>query len=477
LGRVRAAFGAPLPERRRRVLNLALEKAPFLALSLFQAGMTIHLQGKDGIRDGIGMLSRIGHSLAAMLAYLGQTVWPAGLSFQLFESSWGRYSGMMIPAAAAIALVTAVVLRFAGRQPWLATGWFWYLAALLPVSGIVPSGIQWLSDRFTYVPHIGLMVGLVWTAGSVPAGLLRSALAGLLALALIPLAAAARRQSYAWKDGATLLGRGIACCPGDLDYSVRYVEQLMAVGRFAEARAELDRHRDRSMDPKDGIDLQDRYLTVVDRSEGRARAIATAREYLARDARFFRTRLRLADFLTEERRYAEAIPEFEQVLAVPALRPSDRAYALEGLGIALRGQGKTAEALARFREGLAADPARARLHYQLGELLAAQGELSAARGHYEAALRLEPGNSLIRLGLADLLLAGGESESAGALLRDEASRSVGYGEGFYAQGRLQEAQGDRAGASASYEAARRAPAQWPELQALVSRRLGRPSQP
>jgi cytochrome c-type biogenesis protein CcmH/NrfG len=133
--------------------------------------------------------------------------------------------------------------------------------------------------------------------------------------------------------------------------------------------------------------------------------------------------------------------------------------------------------LARFLEGIAVDPARSRLHYQLGELLAARGELAAARDHYAEALRLEPENPLIRLGLADLLMAGGEAADAGALLREVASRQPGSGEGLYAQGRLQEAQGDRAAALASYEAALRAPAQWPELRAVVLKRLGRPSSP
>jgi tetratricopeptide (TPR) repeat protein len=477
LGRFRAAFEAPLPERRRRVLNLALEKAPFLALSLFQAGMTIHLQGKGGLRPGIGLLSRVEHALAAVLVYLGQTFWPADLSLRFFDIPWARYSGTLLPVAAAVALTTAVVLRFALRQPWLAAGWFWYLAALLPVSGIVPSGFQWLSDRYTYVPHIGLMVGLVWTTCAIPARVPRAILVGLLALALIPLAASTRRQLFYWRDGSTLLGKGIAASSGDMVYVDKYVEELLLEGKLAEARAELDRHRDRLLDPTWGIEIQDRYLTLAERAEGRVGAIAKAREFLAADSRFFRTRLRLAEFLSEERRYAEAIPEYETVLAVPVLRPTDRAYALEGLGIALRGQGKEAEALARFLEGIAVDPARSRLHYQLGELLAARGELAAARDHYAEALRLEPENPLIRLGLADLLMAGGEAADAGALLREVASRQPGSGEGLYAQGRLQEAQGDRAAALASYEAALRAPAQWPELRAVVLKRLGRPSSP
>lgn len=37
-------------------------------------------------------------------------------------------------------------------------GWLWFLGTLLPVLGIVQVGRQWIADRYTYLPAIGLSI-------------------------------------------------------------------------------------------------------------------------------------------------------------------------------------------------------------------------------------------------------------------------------------------------------------------------------
>ena len=46
-------------------------------------------------------------------------------------------------------------------------GLAWFAGLLLPVSGIIPSGLGAMADRFTYIPSIGLAVAAVWFAGAV----------------------------------------------------------------------------------------------------------------------------------------------------------------------------------------------------------------------------------------------------------------------------------------------------------------------
>ena len=54
---------------------------------------------------------------------------------------------------------------FGGRKcPYLAVGWFWYLGMLVPVIGLVQVGDQSMADRYTYLPQIGLAIGLTWGA-------------------------------------------------------------------------------------------------------------------------------------------------------------------------------------------------------------------------------------------------------------------------------------------------------------------------
>ena len=47
-------------------------------------------------------------------------------------------------------------------MPVLFTGWFWYLVTLLPVIGLIQIGDHDITDRYTYIPFIGLFLAFVW---------------------------------------------------------------------------------------------------------------------------------------------------------------------------------------------------------------------------------------------------------------------------------------------------------------------------
>lgn len=48
------------------------------------------------------------------------------------------------------------------KAPWFFLGWFWYLGMLFPVSGVVQFGGHSFADRFSYIPHVGLIIVIVW---------------------------------------------------------------------------------------------------------------------------------------------------------------------------------------------------------------------------------------------------------------------------------------------------------------------------
>mgnify|MGYP003694407647 CR=1 FL=1 len=56
----------------------------------------------------------------------------------------------------------AIFLR--KKRPYVLTGWFWYVGMLVPVIGIVQIGEQGHADRYTYLPHIGLFLLIVWAS-------------------------------------------------------------------------------------------------------------------------------------------------------------------------------------------------------------------------------------------------------------------------------------------------------------------------
>lgn len=318
----------------RRIAALLLEKTPLLAISALLSIVAVRFMAGSSLHEDVPMLARLEHSLFSDLYYLYQTVWPADLVLRFFKASWDRFSGTLIPAAIALAATTAIVARSAGSRPWLAAGWAWYLVALFPVSGIAPSGTQWLSDRFTLIPHFGLAIALAWGAHDLFPVRRRCYLPALAVLLLVPLAILSRHQLYAWKDGATLFQRGLAQNADDPTYLDQYVSELMLAGDLGRAREQARRMLPLAMNPHIGVSIQSNYLTTLALLGERKEAIEQARGFLDRDDRFWRTRLLLADLLLAERRYAEAAAEFRTVLEIEGLRPADREWVQAGLDAA-----------------------------------------------------------------------------------------------------------------------------------------------
>jgi tetratricopeptide (TPR) repeat protein len=455
----------------RNPLILLAEKIPLFLISILFSLATLYLQGERAIHTGVPILSRLEHSLSSVFVYLYRTFLPKDLPFLFFQTPWDRFSGTFLPSAAGFAVVTAIVLRCSGSRPFLAFGWSWYLVSLLPSSGIVPSGIQWISDRFTYIPHIGLAVAVVWTTAGAARPVLRRALPIAVGLLLLPLAFLSRQHLYHWKDGATLFGKGVSANLQDPIYLSQYIEELLHIGDYAEARRRLDRADRFIMDPKFGALLQIHRLALLEKTGDRSGAVEQAKVYLRGDPRFFKTRLRLADNLSALGRYEEAAVEYRKVLEVPILTIRVRRYVAEEAGYALLMTGKDDEAMALYTEAARGGEWSPSLHGRMALLLDRRGNRVEALAHYEKSIEMNPNGVQSRIGVADLLLEGGRVNAAVRQFEAVARIVPGNAEGFYARGRVLEAAGMLAEARSLYENALKAPALLPETGGKVRGRL------
>ena len=96
--------------------------------------------------------------------------------------------------------------------------------------------------------------------------------------------------------------------------------------------------------------------------------------------------------------------------AYESLLRSPRAY--ETRGVAAMRDGRTAEAVGIFREGLAQTPDDASLRQQLGSALFASGDRDGAAEQFEAVLRLDPAQARAHAGLALLASMNGQHAEA-----------------------------------------------------------------
>ena len=187
--------------------RLVLEKLPLLAMSAALVLRTLWAQtAAITPLKALPLSLRVANALVSYAAYVGQLFYPAGLAvlYPLSVDSLSNREAVGRPAVpGGVTIGTAVCRR---RCPWLLVGWLWYLGMLVPVIGLVQVGSQSMADRYTYLPQIGLLIGLAWGAtraiGTWP---YRSWLCGVASVLVVAaLMGCAWRQTSYWHDSGTL---------------------------------------------------------------------------------------------------------------------------------------------------------------------------------------------------------------------------------------------------------------------------------
>ncbi|HNR94993.1 MAG TPA: glycosyltransferase family 39 protein, partial [Kiritimatiellia bacterium] len=186
---------------------------PFAGLSLLFVAITLRTHTGYGIIRG-GEVGNIFQNV--MMAcwnffwFVGKTVWPASLSAYVPVPSTtpATFAAYLLSLFGVMALVTGL-----GFYSWrrgfrlLPFAVFFFIAALLPVSRLVPIGIRYMvADRFFYIPGIGFLMlmayGLVhWIRSP---GVLRALRVTVVALLVLFWGVLSFAQSRVWQTSETL---------------------------------------------------------------------------------------------------------------------------------------------------------------------------------------------------------------------------------------------------------------------------------
>jgi hypothetical protein len=222
-----------------RRIRLA-EKIPFLILSVLAAVVTLLAQEEGNALVAASMGERFVTALSAYGEYLRLSLLPVRLSFHYPLQPGMIGAGRVLAALLLLIGISAYVHRRNGSAGER-FGWWWFLLTLAPVTGIVRFGGQFVADRYTYLPHIGLVIlALSWLAHrgsrSVRTGVLWGG--GVLVLVLSFLTI---RQIGYWRSGETLFRRAIALDPGNWLAHVNLGAALIKKDRYGEGFLELAR--------------------------------------------------------------------------------------------------------------------------------------------------------------------------------------------------------------------------------------------
>jgi tetratricopeptide (TPR) repeat protein len=141
-----------------------------------------------------------------------------------------------VGAVVALAVVSAVVAVNARRWPALAFGWAWFVVAPLPVIGLVQFGGQAFADRWSYLPHLGLAIGVAWTLREwLRARGSSQAWRVMAATVIVACAARTAMELPHWRTSEALFRHTLAVSPNNFMAHTNLANALDAAGRLDEA--------------------------------------------------------------------------------------------------------------------------------------------------------------------------------------------------------------------------------------------------
>ncbi|HMP73023.1 MAG TPA: hypothetical protein PKE55_07130 [Kiritimatiellia bacterium] len=149
---------------------MALPKARRLAPGLFILSLLFGImvmvgQGAAGSivpTERFSMGHRFGHAMDNVLHYALKLVVPTGFAIHYPPPEESLGTLHVIASTAMIGAVSWLAWTKRATWPWLGAGWFWYLINLAPLSGLLATGQAIRTDRFAYIPTMGLFLILGW---------------------------------------------------------------------------------------------------------------------------------------------------------------------------------------------------------------------------------------------------------------------------------------------------------------------------
>jgi tetratricopeptide (TPR) repeat protein len=332
----------------RRVL---LEKIPLLALVLGSCIATILAQEKaiqNFAQYSLGL--RMANAANSYMTYFKQMVCPVELAIFYPYSAKYLHPANILCAVFLLLLLFGVTWALRRRYPFLIVGWWWYFIMLIPVIGIVQVGSQAHADRYTYLPHIGLIIAFVWLAvpkkDAFPSYPWKRSMALVILLLFSRLAYLEASQ---WKNSETLWRRALAHTPPNVIVHTNLGMLLIESGRVDESLHHFQQAAEIDPSYSEALINYGSVLPLVGRGK-------------------------------------EAIFVCQKALEI---NPRSIA-AYFNMGIALTTEGREEDAIAAYQAALEVDPRFKEAYGNLGVLFFKKGNIPQAVSCYQKALEIDP---------------------------------------------------------------------------------------
>jgi tetratricopeptide (TPR) repeat protein len=398
--------------------RLLLEKAPLFLLSAGSIVMTVwssHDSGTLRAATQATFLDRCGNAAVSYVCYIAKTLVPIDMA--PFYPHPGAWQAWQAGGALAILLILSLLaLSCIGRAPWVIVGWLWFLGTLVPMSGFLQVGRQFMADRYSYLPLTGLF--LIVSGIATSAAKAKPALQPLLKPAAVILVLGCvlgmRNQLQYWRNSEILFRHTLAVTRNNDVAHQHLAYALREANQIPEARhhfAEVVRLQPNDADARNNLGLalaferrtaealeqfgiaaglnptntsvafnQGMTLQALGRKEEAVQALRTAVAHSTNDSQ---ARVALGRMLLEMNRHDEALIVLAEAAAIdPGSAPARLAH-----GLVLMRLNRLDQAGAELQAAADLDPGSPEAQTEFGGWLAAQDRAPEAILRYRQALK------------------------------------------------------------------------------------------
>lgn len=405
-----------LRERRTWDRRMLVEKLPYLALSVLFG--VIAVAGKTGVLASSTTGEKLLMAPRSALFYLEKIFAPEGLS--VLYPFTGAVTLSRLDILIPLLLFVFLLLIALASLRWTRDVFFgiaFFLITLSPTLFNFAKGdfFYFASDRYAYIPSIGILFLIVLAAGRLCRTQMRPCIAaGSVLLGVLGILSFVQAQT--WKDSEALFLRATRISP---DAYVAHVN-LGNVHRYRgdEEQALLSYRTGLDILRKHGHDgmglkrAESKILSNIASAKREQGNLAEARSSYEEALRFNPQNVyallglgvvagQQGDTAASERSYRQAI------MVSPDFAPAQL-----NLGALLVGLGRLEEGVTAYRAALSLNPFFPQAHYNLGIALTKLNRTAEAMDAYREAVRLQPKYTAARLNLGILLFNARNKEGA-----------------------------------------------------------------
>ena len=377
----------------KKIKSMVWEKFPFFGIMAVLIGIVLlshDLSASPGI-ERYPFSERFFNIFLSYVKYIQQILVPADLAvFYPFPSHfplWKVGGSVLILLA-----ITLMSIRFMRRYPFLIVGWLWFAGMLFPLSGIAQVGTQARADHYLYLPMIGLLVAIVWTAAAVlerswiPAGLAKTVSIAIVLL----LAFLSWQQAGRWKNSVTIMSHAVKVNKNNYE-AHNYLGQALAAR--GDLKAAVDHFQQAlSIKPdhiKSHINLANTWL----KAGNIEKAVFYLKQALEKQPNDSRLHNNLGALYEQAGDIDAALYHYRMAVAI---NPGyDTAY--DNLAVLEARRGDLAGAARHLQQVLRLNPRSAETCFRLALVYKESGRIHDALDYILQALVIDPGNGRYRL--------------------------------------------------------------------------------